>query len=49
MSGDEAAGDAPGQQGVTHIILRAEGWFVGPDRVLPVAATSWTAVRRPIR
>jgi hypothetical protein len=38
MSSDEAAGDAQGQQRVTHIILRAEGWFEGPDRVLPVAA-----------
>jgi hypothetical protein len=38
MSSDEAAGDAHGQQRVTHIILRTEGWFEGPDRVLPVAA-----------
>ena len=38
MSGDEPAGDAQGQQRVTHIILRADGWFDGPDRVLPVAA-----------
>jgi hypothetical protein len=38
MSSGEAGGDAQGQQRVTHIILRADGWFDGPDRVLPVAA-----------
>ena len=38
MSGDEPAGAAQGQQRITHIILRADGWFDGPDRVLPVAA-----------